>query len=98
MDNLEIIRKKCIEANPTDDRWNVLLADEEKVRLADVLLAVKIHSKKDYLIDVSGHFCETISLNGLEVRSIENVFWNFRKDSLEDQSEVTKNFLAGLLK
>lgn len=85
-DNIETVRKVCVKANPTDDRWNVVLADEEKVRLADVLLAM-------------GKKYEHSSANiGGFLRDLLNVGWNLSDDNLTKQSPETLEFLANLLK
>lgn len=86
-DNLEIIRKAAIAANP-EKEWVYFRYEggtesteyEEPIRLADVLLAISLLPPpcNDYLVSTIG--------------------WNLRRDDLAEQSEETLAFLADLLK
>lgn len=64
------------------------------VRLADVLLASKgmIHD-----IENDGEYMRTFELHEDGSHDLQ-IFWNLRKDSLEDQSEDTIEFIYSLLK
>jgi hypothetical protein len=91
--NLDLIRQKCIEANPeimatrNCTHPNCQYAEHtfsgRSIRLADVLLAIfeaDAEERADELIHGS-----------VKV-------WNLRKDHLNEQSEETIDFLADLLR
>lgn len=89
MEHIQKIRQACIAANPSDDRWNVILADEEKVRLADVLLA--IGENKDICVRVDTK--EQIDASPFK----GDTQWNLREDDLAKQSQECLEFISGLL-
>jgi hypothetical protein len=86
MNNIDNIRKACVEANQDD---NTLLPTYDanhreypgrKVRLTDVLRAVKYRH------------------GGISGNWMQKIVWPFiEDDDLEHQSEETLNFLASLL-
>jgi len=92
--NLELIRQKCIEANPEIEsrtfQFQNLHIHDQHIRLADVLLAIK--QKEDGLTPVIlGDI-----FWGEEGRM--DTTWNLHKDDLNEQSEETINFIVELLK
>lgn len=100
-EQIEVIRKSCIGANPEIERKYPYLGGEysegRPIRLADVLLEMG-HRKSgtSYFIDPDGYFHEWFSLKGrLDLRS--TVQWNLKKDSLTEQSDQTISFLSDLL-
>ena len=92
-ESLEKIRLAVIKANPTDDRWNVVLADEEKVRLADVLLAIQ-KADKYYYVSTTGRFLEYYKT---EYPLDMECHWNLLEDDVTKQSEETLLFLSELV-
>lgn len=94
----KVIREACIKANPTDSRWNVLLADNEKVRLADVLLAIQ---GRNYLVDDLGVFWKFTKGGNphyeVDYNNAKAERWDLTKDDLSLQSPETLEFLATLL-
>jgi hypothetical protein len=106
MTNLDLIRQKCIEANPKIARRKV--CDEEvcaidlNIRLADVLLAVQKLGSEQLWIGASirdGYACWLgVDDNNAIISFAEDKSWNLREDDLTKQSPETLAFLADLLK
>lgn len=87
------IRRKCIEANPEDDRyrcdcnWCVSLT----IHLADILLAIVEHCK-DTNRPITAY-------RNFKVAAIELLaLYNLRADDLTLQSDPTISFIYDLLK
>lgn len=109
--NLEQLKKKIRRANPKSN-WKELrgpagmvLEMDRPIRLADVLLALEEAIKdKDYecRINTLGNF-ELIDLEitggskKFKVRLDDEIRWNLKSDSLDNQSPETINFLTELL-
>jgi hypothetical protein len=102
MPPLDLIRQKCIEANPDIEKAQevpcychndpkCINAPKRPIRLADVLLAIG-QKYGDHVLEFSG--VETCSLEA--ARSVRK--WNLREDDLTKQSPETLEFLASLLK
>lgn len=81
--NLELIRQKCVEANPDRGMPWEINGVKCPPRLADVLLAM-------FEADAEERAEELIH-GSVKV-------WNLRRDSLDEQSMETITFLAELLK
>ncbi len=90
-EQLEIIRDAVAKATGNQYKGAEYLVT---IRLADVLLAI---SKEGYIVGDSDAKEEEIM--GTDQSMTLNLvgLWNLRKDSLEDQSEETLQFLADLL-
>lgn len=82
---LELIRQKCIEANPERDWFTPI---PQPIRLADVLLAIP----KYLAIGNTGQF-----MDASDVLPDEPIYWNLRKDNLTEQGDECITFLAELL-
>lgn len=72
------------------------------IRLADVLLAIG-RQRADIAVTYCGEFLKNSAQvvydkNDLYPWQFQRVFWNIRKDNLEEQSPKTLAFLAELLK
>jgi hypothetical protein len=106
---LEAIRGACIKVNPEIEKREELYHPEglglseplhlfSKVRLADVLLAMKdINAEKIWAVDVScGQFFGQ-SISGGSPIYHKTGIWNLRKDDLTEQSDECLTFLAELL-
>lgn len=92
-EQLEAIRAAVEKAEPEDSRWKVICADEEVVRLADVLLALgqlKKPYRRPFLVTERGEFVDV----NFNLRST----WNLRQDDLSQQSDECVAFLYELLK
>lgn len=97
--NIELIRQKCIEANPArEEQWQTQNGDTQRpCRLADVLLAILAKGpqwKTAIRVESDGQF------NLYREPSKQwwcEATWNLLKDDLNEQSEETINFLATLL-
>lgn len=98
LENIEVIRRACVAANPEIKTRKEITSKygdydvEDDIRLADILFTL---SERDYL------FC--VNASGLLYREDDGpirpfVYYNLRKDSLTDQSDETLQFLADLLK
>lgn len=99
--NIEIIREKCVLANPELEDRNMFICDicdgpsfaDRPITLADVLFAISIeielHHEPTRLMMRRGF--------GIEKEPTDWVSWNLRKDSLTEQSPETLQFLADLL-
>ncbi len=106
MNNLETIRAACIKANPEISKRSEYDFEgndmEQRVSLADVLLAIESVMKPDWQITLSTlvrhsggiiwHIQVTHTNGGYDGGN-----WNLRKDSLEEQPPETLQFLADLL-
>ena len=97
--NLEIIRQKCIEANP--EPYKNLVRDNATnfatIRLADVLLAIYTKLAREENI-------KSERIRGMQQRNRYGALvdvlldkYDLRKDDLNDQSEETITFIAQLL-
>ncbi len=91
--NLETIRAACIKANPNDPALNQ--GGRSHYGLTDVLLAIWQINPYSYFLDVKGDFWVWDDIDKQPTRLRRS--WNLRKDSLEEQSEETLQFLADLL-
>lgn len=109
-DQINLIREKCIEANPSikeewigwfDEYGNLDHSEKtiRDIRLADVLLAITFHDPIRY-IAISAPGCWLEIKNGKYQNCQEDGMesWDLRKDSLESQSPKCIEFLANLLK
>lgn len=93
-ERLQHVRQKCVEANPQilKGEWDAGIGSQPEcwiprdIRLADVLLALQTHLTSSTVMSVCGRICFG-----------DDVSWNMRKDSLDDQSEETISFLHSLL-
>lgn len=87
-EQLQLIRQKCVEANP-EIKNRVHSAFGAIIRLADVLLA----------IEQTEHWRKGTFLRERKT-TIHDVYerWNLRKDDLTQQSDECLQFLADLLK
>jgi len=110
-EKLELIRQKCIEANPEILETLSLSENAEiihtrtisrPIRLADVLLAIR---EKDVVIsafqsDEGACFGKVVDGNTNYDDRFEVdwslAFWNLRKDDLNEQSQETISFIASL--
>lgn len=104
-ENIEIIRKACVAANPQVGNYDVCpcgMSDcqnfrdgriDAPIRLADVLLAVPHLKPKDHRNIVRGQ-AESVGNVGFMTVICE---WNLRKDDLTEQSDECLTFLADLL-
>ena len=94
--NLEAIRVACFRANP--DR----VADDRHIGLCDVLLASQVVGRNLAIRD-TGRFMELREdeleekIGWAEVFGDAGVFWEFRSNDLEAQSDETINALSDLL-
>lgn len=96
---IALIREKCVLANPKKD-WNIAERTdgmwEEKVRLADVLLAIcHADTKVSLMTGSSGVFYWWG--NGKNMEPTGNA-WDLASDDLERQSDEFLEFACGLLK
>ena len=109
-EKLELIRQKCIEANPEILETLSLSENAEiihtrtisrPIRLADVLLAMnKLEHDGSYIISAAGIFAH-FKAEGARIDKALRILecsWNLRKDDLNEQPKETINFLAGLLR
>lgn len=105
MTNLEIIKAACIKANPeivgrfSGRSMQDNSTKKDTIYLADVLVALG-PLEGSLGIDKDGLFIiPTLpKLGGWEPARRTCPVWNIYKDSLEEQSEETLQFLADLLK
>lgn len=111
-DNLEIIRKAVIAANPEIRNWsdcfvhNPLLqggADGDScqckirpIRLADVMLAIQHQRVLENGGKIPTSASKIFETTG-KINELIWLRWNLRKDSLEEQSEECLQFLGTLL-
>lgn len=93
-DKLEIIRQKCIAANPEIGTARAHWPFEREIRLADVLLAIPHLKPRDHRNIVRGQ-AESAGNVGFMTVICE---WNLRADDLREQSPETIEFLHSLLK
>jgi hypothetical protein len=102
-DQINLIREKCVEANPsiqdreycckysTYDRRNFCDRCSEKplgIHLADVLLAL---GSQSIVIGAEGQF------RNYDDDCDDAPYWNLRADDLREQSDATVEFLHQLL-
>lgn len=112
-DQIQLIREKCIEANPeiatkrlVGDKYEVTeeFVSCRPIRLADILLAIN-KNPEDYSIGTDGRFMKmTWFPNGgfnmewvKESNGVLAIGWNLLKDDLSLQSPETIQFLYQLL-
>lgn len=95
----QLIRDACVKANPeilTRAKWGDSMHEvEDAIRLADVLLAIRL-AKKMHTSKQSGHGVQ-MHASQMLISKEKEVGWNLRADNLSLQSEETKKFLAELL-
>jgi hypothetical protein len=97
-EQINLIRAKCIEANP--ERWNDfenLKRDDDKIRLADVLLATEKKAPAKHVPEGNGLIIfsdGSMSWNGKP----SSVVWYLRNDDLTEQSDECIEFISSLLK
>lgn len=98
-DKLEIIKQKCIAANPEIGTARAHWPFEREIRLADVLLAVDVFrngkNEHGYSVRHTGRIYED-DLNSVAKKQVG--VWNLRADDLQEQSPETIEFLYSLLK
>lgn len=100
MTNFDIVRAACINANP-EVATRFVYPDKtlDKIRLADVLLAIGKKEDRDNTIIVSdGGEIGTWNIFKTGPHYWQHIFWNLRIDDLAQQSEETLAFLSNLLK
>lgn len=95
----EAVRAAIIKANPTDPRWNVIRADEEKVRLADVLVALRAIAHEGLGIDTDGLWVipTKIFKSGWLQAAATYPVWDIYHDDLTQQREECIDFLYSVL-
>lgn len=104
MNNIDLIRQKCVEANPEIEIWEEgdNVPDVRPIRLADVLLAIgkidrlNVDVPQVVFVSARGYFSMLTVQHTIDVNYGKQ--WNLQKDSLEEQDEETLAFLADLLK
>lgn len=96
MTNTEKIREACIKANPENKKDQCLACGKDwntPIRLADVLLAID----KSHKLPSGSYITAMDSLCFYEADTDRELFcWNL-KEPMENQSEETKAFIAGVL-
>lgn len=103
-DKLQLIREKCIAANPkietindcscrfcSKDNHQTIKLFGRPLRLADVLLVIQIKNNEQYKDE------RALYATRGDVHLVVT-FWDLHNDDLEQQSEETINFLYELLK
>jgi hypothetical protein len=101
VEELSLIRQKCIEAVPEllksrtwsvhKDEWRI---QTYEIRLVHVLRAVeRAHDESPFVIDCRGRFYQ---LDQGQITKTSHL-WNLRLDLLSDQSAATVAFLYALL-
>lgn len=94
--DLEKLKQVIQKANPERDYKYEYMIGTDQIRIADVLVAMQTLKNDSYFIDSNGGFHEWFSPKGrLDLRTV--AYWNIKNDSLDHQSDETKQFLIDLL-
>lgn len=109
MNNLDLIRQKCIEANPESFECSMgteclhhVCKKSRPIRLADCLLAIgkidrlNVDVPQVVFVSARGYFSMLTEQHTIDVNYGKQ--WNLKLDDLTKQSEETITFLADLLK